>query len=1163
MTLKLSHLVSLLQSLDANRAKKAITRPQHLNPDHQTVNQWFETHKRLISHQGPEALALLNCLFPERLAQRNYNARETRLAHIFSRAMCLGHSRAARLQAWREQDGVDFAECVESVMAETEFAACESPTLVELDAALLSLAAISPYSSPKVRASADARSMQDILEPIIKRLRSREAKWFVRMVLKRYGPVQMPEIALARFHFLLPHVLATQNDMEAALVVLGREEIARWPCNPDPTHARALKAAAATVFEPRMGVMVARQAYDKARSIKHCVDLANERVMSVERKYDGEYCQIHVTRAPEKDEIQIFAKSGRDSTDDRYALLGAIKRGLDLDGEGCKIQYRCILEGELVVWNRLKRAIEPFHKIRRYVRHGGKYLGAERDSPRKPEEQPMIIFYDVLLLDDKLLAKESHEVRRRHLKGLVHCLSGVSDTVERKLIDFSYNSTPKRCMRQLRDRFATCVQQRWEGLVLKCRDDPYLDWVRPPRGIKLKKDYLRQLGDSADLCIVGARNDSRLQAVDGWNQFYLACLDNREEVQRFGAKPAFKIIDTISAGTSSIPPEDLSELNRVGHLETVQWTNDHLSVKMLIPSERPDVLFKKPFVVECLGSGYDKNSSCTFWTLRFPRLTKIHHDRGVDQTCSFAELQAAAHDSMSVSDEDDAEIQQWIKKLIEADGKKAALMDKSQSTSPGKTPRSAATASLSPVSARKPPPPALVRTDTAELTALELHQRRAHSQTTATSSTRTPSSAASKQHSAPQRLPTIAEASMLESPPPSSPSLATASRGKRRAEDVSEECSPNKRRPLPGGLIKSPAAVQIQIDLMGDPQSSAPPAIQRAMRASANSSTKVKVSRKPRGLLKTPPWCRSLATSSSPTEGPRECTLQRSPSSYECPPREASARRPVQPSVRRASNTARAPLGELPDRSSQRSSTDDTSANQAQVLKASRKLANALDGVQRRDFAGPALQELHALSVEGDPCIVLREESLLTPPSTEEAARKEASATPRADSPRAIDEVLESPTDRVRQQADRKCIGEFTNDWSRQLILISPSVTKKAQCSACLPNSKAVFTYSRETFSDHVRDWPEVAHIYVVNSADATEAARDLLALAKDILTNMKTVARALEGNITIQVCDWNILEHLGQFDLARRWKEHNICSIEFGYDDTTDIRRLRARMLW
>ena len=64
--------------------------------------------------------------------------------------------------------------------------------------------------------------------------------------------------------------------------------------------------------------------------------------MSVERKYDGEYC---------------------------------------LDTADCRIKRLCILEGELLVWTDDDERIEPFHKIRKHVKRSGRLIGTARDSP--------------------------------------------------------------------------------------------------------------------------------------------------------------------------------------------------------------------------------------------------------------------------------------------------------------------------------------------------------------------------------------------------------------------------------------------------------------------------------------------------------------------------------------------------------------------------------------------------------------------------------------------------------------------------------------------------------------------------------------------------------------------------------------------------------------
>jgi DNA ligase-4 len=146
--------------------------------------------------------------------------------------------------------------------------------------------------------------------------------------------------------------------------------------------------------------------------------------MSVERKYDGEYCQIYIDRNKPEGCIQIFSKSGKDSTNDRIELHHVLRESLELDRVGCKIKKQCILEGELLIWNDADKRIGPFYKIRRHVKRSGHFLGTAVDSPIDPSEHLMIMFYYILLLDYPVCIRESHDKRRGLLESLVYCIPG-------------------------------------------------------------------------------------------------------------------------------------------------------------------------------------------------------------------------------------------------------------------------------------------------------------------------------------------------------------------------------------------------------------------------------------------------------------------------------------------------------------------------------------------------------------------------------------------------------------------------------------------------------------------------------------------------------------------------------------------------------------------
>jgi DNA ligase-4 len=92
--------------------------------------------------------------------------------------------------------------------------------------------------------------------------------------------------------------------------------------------------------------------------------LVGTRTVSVEHKYDGEYCQIHIRRHHTNTRSVSFPKGGRDLTRDRAGLHGYNTKCLGVGTAQCKFQRQCILVGELLVWNNHKQQIVPFHRIR-------------------------------------------------------------------------------------------------------------------------------------------------------------------------------------------------------------------------------------------------------------------------------------------------------------------------------------------------------------------------------------------------------------------------------------------------------------------------------------------------------------------------------------------------------------------------------------------------------------------------------------------------------------------------------------------------------------------------------------------------------------------------------------------------------------------------------
>jgi hypothetical protein len=173
--------------------------------------------------------------------------------------------------------------------------------------------------------------VDEVFSTIFRRLYSSEAKWMVRMLLEKYSPVLIPEKpTIHRFHFLLPDLLSFQNTFEAAVQLLQAPTIQRMPFHVAKDVGPLLKESAIHSLTPQVGVMVSQPAHEKARSIKHCCQMAHSRRMSVERKYDGEYCQVH-SCASWRD-LSDSARHEKENNIGRSDWVRALTLKSDIDG---------------------------------------------------------------------------------------------------------------------------------------------------------------------------------------------------------------------------------------------------------------------------------------------------------------------------------------------------------------------------------------------------------------------------------------------------------------------------------------------------------------------------------------------------------------------------------------------------------------------------------------------------------------------------------------------------------------------------------------------------------------------------------------------------------------------------------------------------------------
>ncbi|KAL1593777.1 hypothetical protein SLS60_010509 [Paraconiothyrium brasiliense] len=531
-----------------------------------------------------------------------------------------------------------------------------------VDNLLTQLAAKYRFSDPSIQRQRDWHMSTDTeLKYILRRLESWEAKWFVRLLLREYTTITLDETHVFRqYHFLLPDLLKFQNDFDAALRVL-REELSRYPPVPEPSLESQMRLEAARLLKAAIGIKVARPPFRKAWSFKHCFQLVGNRAWAAEVKYDGEYCEIHIDVESVPHDIKIFSKNGKDATKDRQSLHGTIRNALRIGHPECSFKRNCIILAEMVLYSDKERKILSFSKIRKHIKRSGSFLGTLQDSLPHEWEHLMLVFFDVLILDDEPIMRRCLQNRRRILRDLVKIIPGRSVRSQWSLLDFK----SEHGITDLKQAFARSLVEKQEGLILKPLGAPYFPFhseagvYQPGYFIKLKKDYLGDMGgqrDLGDFAIIGACYNPQMASKTDlkpihWTHFYVGSVTNKLEIQRCSARPKFKVVGCLSLD-KQIPKSDLKYLNQVGRLHQVDLGSgrplDAFDIEHSKGFERRmTAAFKVPFVAEILGSGYEKMQNETFEMLRHPRVKKIHLDRTWADAVSMDELQRMAEETWS------------------------------------------------------------------------------------------------------------------------------------------------------------------------------------------------------------------------------------------------------------------------------------------------------------------------------------------------------------------------------------------------------------------------------------------------------------------------------------------------------------------------------------
>lgn len=486
-----------------------------------------------------------------------------------------------------------------------------------------------------VKHGGDRRGQCDVMRSLLMRTTARQMKWIVQIILKapKHG-VGVGQL-LKHWH---PDATDYYNLRGMSLRRVFNDMVD--------------EAGVYVVEGPTPGLCVNPQLAEVAVSPRVVLKHFGDRAFMVETKFDGERMQVHLL---EDGTVKYYSRRAINHGErSQYCTLdAAMKSALGPN------ERPCILDGELVVFDRRTRRMLPFGTLKHTINHAARgsktidvsCLGDDETGTGTislSDAEVMYVVFDVLYCRGRSVIGEPLHRRRALLRellgdqGVTAQLPGPSClSVSIRPLLPGVPGCPWECFvadsaPEIEAAMDRVIAGKEEGLVLKLLDAAWMPGLRSVHWLKLKPEYMYRM--DIDAVIVGGTWGQGNRAREGGITQYLMALrlsPSMNENRSVQGGQHHRYVTFARVGTG-LTREQRAEVNaRLKGLLTPCHLPSESSV-LACGKEAVDVWVSDPERSVVLELEADvrlmASARCaTSFSLRFPRIVRIRHDKAPHQ----------------------------------------------------------------------------------------------------------------------------------------------------------------------------------------------------------------------------------------------------------------------------------------------------------------------------------------------------------------------------------------------------------------------------------------------------------------------------------------------------------------------------------------------------